>query len=516
MKGLLISTDFVKRNDETLTPVEINTNSGHHIQYMHPKFNAETFLDNYGEVSDHGSVNQFMIDNELTKITIIESQSRLKNFFASFCDYYNYEFNSIELDPNSYTVPEYDEDEDEFLIRITYDAYAIVDDLYARDNYEFQDLIKGEDFSSPVTFSDNLDLDTINSISPPIESGYPNYVVKPRTPQYDKNEYPRLYRIETEEQLSQLKSELTDNEFIQKYEVHLDSLDDMDGRVSFFRSFDIIYGDNLENLHIIDYRSYNSVSLYNEKLVFDSETVNDLNLLHPLYSTKFYPTWDIRELYSYHFDGDDYILDSNRSDLSAKELSIGDTVTALTFDERFYKTFDDHPNNEDILNTATEISSSVVGLSNRKDHAIFINVEATNSDYGNFTWSDGIGTPYLIQKEGYPEIYYSFLTIGNLESGDYVYTYDINSKEMIKLKVTNVYFTYETELKTFLMTLDPHPEFLVKLNENSDLYLLQHNSCSSFCFGQPCSDPSCNTCSAKDNLCPDCGGFASGLNCGLS
>ena len=108
MKGLLISTDFVKRNDGTLTPVEINTNSGHHIQYMHPKFNAETFLDNYGEVSDHGSVNQFMIDNELTKITIIESKSRLRNFFASFCDYYNYEFNSIELDPNSYTVPEYD------------------------------------------------------------------------------------------------------------------------------------------------------------------------------------------------------------------------------------------------------------------------------------------------------------------------------------------------------------------------------------------------------------------------
>ena len=158
MRSVLISVDFIYKQDGSLHPTELNTSTKDDLSII--ELTKDNFVDEVKGYFDHEMLNTFMIKNSLKKIVLIctSGEGRL---YKIFTEYYGYDFEKILVGHTQLTVPEVEDSEDTLIIRVAYDTYALIDDLYARDNYEFHNLIVNEPFASPVTFNEN-NFDTIN------------------------------------------------------------------------------------------------------------------------------------------------------------------------------------------------------------------------------------------------------------------------------------------------------------------------------------------------------------------
>ena len=249
MRSLLFSVDYVYREDGTLTPLELNTATGTDFpQYTITSNNFTASVDGWYE---HEALHEYMSSSNFTKLVTIGPTGSV-TFFEKFADHYNYEFTNHNTLPTDVTVPFVEDADDTLIVRIAYNTYAIVDDLYARDNYEFHNLIQSESFASPVTFL-TKSFDTIDTFEAPQTASYPNYVVKARFPEYSATEYPKLYTITSSTQLDNIKNNLVLDEFVQKFEFHTHN-SISDNRMSFMRSLNLAIGDDMSQvLNISNY-----------------------------------------------------------------------------------------------------------------------------------------------------------------------------------------------------------------------------------------------------------------------
>ena len=99
-----------------------------------------------------------------------------------------------------------------------------------------------DDFSDVVEFEYTLDL--------------PNFIVKKRYPNYDRNDFPKLYKIQNLTELNTLKITIDeDTEFLQEF-ANSEIISD---KRSIIRSIDIIYGSNLDIIHMGGYKISHSI-----------------------------------------------------------------------------------------------------------------------------------------------------------------------------------------------------------------------------------------------------------------
>jgi len=515
MRSLLISVDFIYRQDGTLHPTELNTSTKDDLSAV-GQLTDENFVSEVEGYFDHEQLNTFMIENNLSKITIIGrgGDERLHKAFAS---YYGYEFDTVIVGSQQITIPEVEDKDDTLIIRIAYDTYALIDDLYARDNYEFHNLIVGESFASPVTFNEN-GFDTIKEFIPSQDGVIPNYVVKARTPGYIETQYPKGYRFNSMEELSELKNNLGDDEFIAQFEFN-DSLTLIDGRTHHLRTMSLICGPTLEVLNLVYYKSINPISTQNDLLVYDSEIDSDKKL-NDLFLSKYYPNWLSKNGLNFHSDESDLILRPDDSLISFSNLQVGDIVKYIHYTDKLEL---GEEQNSDILDNPTHGISKVTSLTKAKT-GIFINITATNQTHGTFTWYDGIGNTYIVRKPNQSEDTVLWTKAGRIEIGDDIMIYNNKSLEAIPFTVDDVSYDVKN-LELYLISLEPKSEFLVKLSEtnndlflpNNDLFLIQHNACHpSRCFfsnpvgANVCAGPffNCNDCGKNSNSCINCGGSA--------
>jgi hypothetical protein len=497
MKSVLISVDFIYKEDGTLHPTELNTSTKDDITVRSiTNENFETSLEGF---FDHKLLNSFMINNNLSKIKTIGGDPRL---YKAFANYYGFEFESIVVSEGSIIVPEVDDRDDTLIIRIAYDTYALIDDLYARDNYEFHNLIKDESFSSPVTFIEN-NFDTITEFEPSQDGVIPNYLIKARTPAYEATEYPKAYRLDNVEELNVLKKNLGSNEFIQKYEYN-DSLSLIDNRTHHLRTMSLICGPTLEVLNLVQYKSMNFVSTQNELLVYDSEI--DINKkLHNLFLSKYYPTFYSKTGLDYHMDETDYILKPDNTLASFKNLQAGDEVKSIFFNKQMAAGIEQ---DFSVLENPITQTSVIRGLPSSKN-GIFVNITATNETYGTFSWYDGIGNTYIMRNPRQQDNIVSWTKAGVIESGDEIMVYDKLTNQVIPLTVQSIFYDIKN-INLYKISLTLNPEFLVQLDSSSDLFLIQHNSCGFQCyfgtFYYGCFDSACNDCGKNSTGCINCGG----------
>ena len=517
MKSVLFSTDFVRRSDGTLTPVEINTNTGHSMKIPH-HLTVENFEENLDGFMNYEELNLFMVQNNLTKIITIDSWAKFGDIFKIFCEKYGFEYQSIILETNSTIIPEIEESENELLIRIAYDSYSIFDDLYARDMFEFHNLIKNESFASPVSFLSEDELDTITDLELSIDGVVPNYVLKPRFPSYNKQEYPKLYRFENEEKLNNVKSTLTENEFLQKYEISKSHVEENGNTTYYYRSIDLLLKDTFDTLNIFSYKAFNAVQIDNESIRYEYE-IDENGQMSDGMALKYYPLWYTRSNFLFHFDDTDEILLPDDTLLNANDILIGDTLKSLKFDNPNIKNggYSNTPFSIEELNNFTIVSSSVVQTSENPQKNLFINIKATNSEYGDFEWFDGWSNPYLITKQGTDTVSFKSEKIGDIEVGDIVYVYNKSVSSLIPLTVTEVFFEIKED-KTYLITLGDNPLFFIKIDninnseEIGNWFLLQHNfSCYPDCYpgnslGYDCFTYGCLGCGKQSYGCFNCGG----------
>lgn len=518
MKSVLFSTDFVRRSDGTLTPVEINTNTGHSMKISQP-LAVDKFEEKLNGFMDYEGLNQFMIENNINKLIIVDSWSKFGDIFKIFCEKYGFQYESIILEKDSINVPVIDESINELVIRIAYDSYSTFDHVYARDMFEFHNLIKDESFASPVTFLGEDVLDTISELELSVDDILPNYVLKPRFPAYDKKQYPKLYRLESNEKLHNLKSILTSNEFIQKYEISPSHVEENGNTVYFYRSIDLVVADTFKTLNIFSYKAFNAVRVDNESIRYEYE-VDSSSQMNDAMGIKYYPLWYTRGSFLYHFDDTDEILLPNNALLNANELKIGDTLKSFQFNNLDIRNggYLKQPFGLEELNNFTLIESRVVERSENEKKNLFINIKATNEEYGDFEWFDGWSNPYLITKQGTDEVSFISEKLGNIEIGDIVYIFNKTISSLIPLTITDVYFDIKED-KTYSITLDESPLFFIKLesinntNEIGNWFLLQHNNTTCFpdCYpgnnsAYSCYDPFCYGCSKNSIGCYNCGG----------
>lgn len=510
MRSVLIATDLIRKADGTLTPLEINTNSSHELPINHygvtPSSPVVDFMLNFDQMFNHVEFNTFLQTNGISKITVIDKAGSMGVVFESFTHHYNYQYEFVNVSEGSLTIPNIEDTADTLIIRVSYDSYALIDDIYARDNFEFHNLIKDESFASNVTFNtgEATNLDSIINFEPSVDGIAPNYIVKPRVPGYPRGIYPKLYRLETQEELDQLKASIPSNEFIQKYEYN-PTLGRVNNRISFIRSMDLVYGPNLDVINVITYKSINSVSTENTLIHYTSELIEGKRL-DPAFALKWHPKHYSLNEGLYHFDESDEILLPDLTTITASQIIKGTPVFGINFDNNLRDLREPVP--VETLSTFETGSTNILNVSKNTLDCIFINIKAVDSLNKEYVWFDGIQNKYLIQKAGSSEIEYLSQQSGAIEAGDKIFIFDIADNQAKPLSVTEVFFDIRS-LDTYKMTLQPEfREFLTKLE--GSVYLIQHNaSCVEQC-GQfiTCGYPgACDLCGKGDFNCPNCTGF---------
>ena len=512
MRSVLISTDLVMKSDGTWTPTEINTNTSHEISLKNKDSGSATqFIDNFGDYVNHIEFNEFLQANNITTIKTIDKKSGFHRVIESFCNHYpEYTYELHEVGQNSVVVPEVEDDNNTLIIRIAYDSYALVDDLYARDNYEFHNLIKNETFASSVTFNtgDEDNIDTITTFEASIDGIAPNYVIKKRTPGGIKGQYPILYRLSSQAQLDNLKASITSDEFIQKYEFNQSSL--INNRTNFIRSIDILYGTELEIFNIATYKSVNTVSTQNNVLVYDTE-IDENGKLNDLFASKYYPKVLPNYSLSYHFDENDLILMADGTDLVASNLVLNQEVKTIYFNEQVMSFESTSVSNLEIFNIDSQSIQSI----DDKTGGIFINITAINNSNVEYSWYDGLSNYYLVQKSNDTNAQYINTVAGDIETGDKIFIYNKTTDSIDTLTIQSITFDIKN-ITTYKMSLGMEErEFFVKLSDEGDsneIYLIQHNAdpCSPNCgssFFYSCAYGVCSGCHKSNFNCPSCSSF---------
>ena len=376
MRAVIIGTDFMKDTDGSFKAIETNTNIQLGLQFVH-NFDSgafESFVEgnNFTEIKlistkpNNQVTTDFTIDYDLneyidTNPTLLGNLS-FKDYLKIYCTGSNITFEHIITEENSITIPFIEDTDDKLIIRLSYDTTALIDDTYAKDNWEFLKLMYDNDPNSiPKCYINDGELG-IDSIGMSLRDNgnHPNYCVKKRITPSNNKVYPTLYKISTLEELETLKSSLEVDEYIQEFIYNTDDL--LDNRIKSYRSIDMIYGSNLDILNI------NTIERTSLLEIIDSPDYTDENIVQ---------NWDrVRYLPKFHNTTSDFavklsadsgtkVILSDNTISTVDILNIGDSIKSIDFDAidpNYSGSLDDINVDYTNLSTQFNISSSVLNV----------------------------------------------------------------------------------------------------------------------------------------------------------
>lgn len=258
MRAVLTGTDLLKDIDGSFKTIETNTN-------IQTAVDATIYFneDNFNTFISESTINEIVLISK-TELTSIISDVELdennqvisgpgkgfSTFLKSYCEDNGITYTPIMVDNNAVTVPYVEDTDTKLIIRIAYDTTALIDDLYAKDNWEFLKLMYDVDENSiPKTYINDAELG-FDSIGTTIRDNgnHPNFLVKKRYTPDDNRTFPKVLKITTIAELETLKESLDSEEYLQEYIYNPNDL--IDNRAKFYRSVDLIYGSNLDILNL--------------------------------------------------------------------------------------------------------------------------------------------------------------------------------------------------------------------------------------------------------------------------
>jgi hypothetical protein len=235
MKSVLIGSDFLKLENE-IKFLEINTD-----------------IDLFKKTSQFlelGNLITYMKDNSYIKLVLIYKTKHISKFvvdlFESICSNNDIILEKIVIPPNAISIPSISEEPNTFYLRCAYDVTAIVDDMYCRDKSEMVKLLfesNNQDIL-PKTYvinsNDDIVYDNFTELS---DNGMsPNAIVKKIFPDFTKTEFPAFYKINSTEELSNLKQSLPSDVLVQDYKFNNNNI--VNGRISdVIRTWTILLSD---------------------------------------------------------------------------------------------------------------------------------------------------------------------------------------------------------------------------------------------------------------------------------
>jgi len=476
MRAVVIGTDFIKDVDGSFKAIETNTNVGMDVNILdHIDSQALTnlILDN--------SINEVHLIYTSTNLQIFENveiQEDARNFHyflsESICLPNGVEYISHKVESNSVTIPHIEDGDDKLIIRVCYDTTALIDDVYARDNWEFLKIMYENDSNSvPKCYINDLDLGIDNIGEDLRDNGnHPNYCIKKRITPSDNKVYPKLYKIDTIEQLENLKSNLEVDEYIQEYIYNTEEL--IENKVFHYRSVDLVYG-QLDSLNLYVYNKTNMAPIVDSCDFDDDNKVQSWDRLRYV-SKVFNGTGDI----SVKLDADatTKIVLADDSIVTADNLDVSDVVKSIHFsDITSFNTGINWSGSYTTFSQNYDITSSIVVEKDTFNYyGPIINIELDNGSKFSDVPHGRIFNVTSIPNEDTIETVVKLINYEQLSIGDTILVLN-NETNIIETKnIASIQYSFE-ELQAYRINVEESDLFLsMEETENQSVYgILTHN-----------------------------------------
>lgn len=469
MRTVLLGTDFVYDKNGLLRPIEINTNVALDSNRV------EWDLNN---IIDLTELDQFIQTNNFTEVYYIGSMNDLSAHFENHWSGSTINYSFIETEDRGITIPLIEDTENRLIIRSAYDSTALVDEEYCANKVNFLNLIKNESFGSELAYkADNEEI--INNITFIGDNGiHPNFILKSILPNYDKLQYPKLYKFDSLNDVTNFLENIPYGYYLTHY--YFNPTKTFENHCVVYRSLNILYPPSLQSISIGGYRKITNISL-DENITYNETTKELLNEHNEKYITK-----NSIFLNPKLADGD-MVQMADGSFKTVEQLQVGDLIKTISIPNL---------NNEDIQNQRVnfrinmeEFISGTTFSTNEVTSKRRIN-QIGNIVKLNFTdgtdWYDLEHSPYLVSRDN--EI--RFIPINNLQSGDIVILVSESEEQFTSTQKTIQSIEFERRIfNGWTISVANEYLFLTKTSEagsNASFVAIEHNI--------NCNCPPCSTC----------------------
>jgi len=373
------------------------------------------------------------------------------------------------------TIPYIEDSENKLIIRLAYDVTALIDDTYARDNWEYLKLMHDSNpLSIPATYVNDVELG-FDSIGTTLRDNgvHPNYMIKKRITPANNHIHPKLYKINTIEQLNSLKLTLDSDEYIQEYIINESDL--LDGKLTHYRSVDLVYGSNLDVLNLWQVQFSNAID-------FDSVCDYDDDNKIPIWERPkyFYKYNNGEKAPKISADGTTKVFLPDNSLVLLSSLNLNDTVKSinipnLPIDEANVNLNQWSGSYTNLMQNFNVDSSSLVDIVKRENYiGFFWTLECSDG----IKFSD-VSQAIILKKElesGSIDNYVvKFAQYSQIQPNDTLILFDSQTNSLVEKTVENVTLSYD-EVEVYAVNFEQFDLFLTAEEGNTLRYgVLTHN-----------------------------------------
>ena len=465
MKTVIIGTDFIYDSESNIKPIEINTNIS---------INANK-VENNSDIFDSSELISFINSNSFNKITYVGSLQPMHDFLQSVCNELSITFEYITVSMGAMTIPNIEDEDGTLIIRTAFDTTAILDDEYCANKLNFLNLIKETEFASQFAYrnSDGSIITNITEIKN--NNNHPNFILKAILPHYDKTVYPKLYKVENQEELDVVLENLTTDYILMEYHINEDKF--YEGSVTKIRKISLLYPPTLQSIHIGAYRDLTLARVNNSQqydpLTFELDTES-----RDMYIT------NRAEIQLPKLLDDDYVVLSDNTLKSGLDLQVGDVVKTINIPNVEGLTIEEGGENYNI-----DVNTFIQGVtynSNRVTHKkridVFVNMGSIVFE-DETTWSDTVNSRYLVVNDEQVK----FKPLSQLIAGDIVLLVNTDNVEnpVIEQKIVSTFNLTRQMFSGWVITVETTQLFLTKsagsIVNSPSFAAIEHNDCNVVC-----------------------------------
>ena len=484
MRAVLTGTDLLKDIDGSFKVIETNTNIqtavDATIYFNEDDFNTFISGTSINEIVliSKTELNSILIDIELNESNenISNNGKSFSSALKSYCETNGMKFTPIIVDKNAITVPFVEDDDNKLIIRIAYDTTALIDDIYARDNWSFLKLMHETDENSiPKTYinDEEFGFDSIGSTIRD-NGNHPNFLVKKRFTPADNRTFPKVLKITTIEELEAIKESLEADEYIQEYIYNPNDL--LDNRIKFYRSVDLIYGSNLDVLNLWCVEHGNSFEIDSTCDYDDDNMVQYWE--RPKYIYKFINQGDKDP----HLSGDENtkVLMQDNSKTNLSTLQPGSVIKTISIpnlpvNELDYSMYSWSSSYDDFINNYQSDTATLISK-NLQENWVGFFYEIETTDGIKFSDVSQAAVLCKVLESGSVDNYIvKFKTYAVLKTTDILLLVDTETSTIVDKTIDNISISYGM-INVYTTDFEQIDVFLtMEESENSKWGIMTHN-----------------------------------------
>lgn len=487
MRSVLTAIDYIKDIDGSFKVLELNTGISIIPRTIEPYFNKTEF-DNLLTQNNITTIDFIALKMGFEDVIDMEVVNGQNEGLGAFLQrtYPNININLILISQENQITPILNDNPNKLIIRQSYDSNALIDETYAKDNFEFLKLLYDNDPNSiPKTYFVHplLGFDSIGS-SIRDNGNYPNFIIKKRYPTTNYETNPIPIKISTQEELTNLKNSISNDLILQEYIINLNDLES--GKLKTYRSIGLIYGSNLDSINLFDpFIHTNSCSI-------DINVDYNNNELETWERPKYLQKYKSKVKLNYNSDSGNLIIKSDNTMVSPESLVLGDSVRSINL----YNLPD--TDNQHIISSYTETQNNVFTGSTFSNSVI----ENISSVYRNvwirnlfledgIKFSDVENSEVLILRDGMIK----FINFRNINLTDQIVVVNKNDNQFTLKNILSESFIFSKE-KIFTIDVEDVDVYLT-MDESTptpNYFIIQHNGPACRCWDTmslpwTCADP---------------------------